>query len=72
MAPPIELVVVACLIADPSVCREERRTFLNESGVRGCVERGAQPFLADWRRLRPGWAVQDCRCEPVVPGESDA
>ena len=56
----IEIAFVACLIAAPDTCREERLLFADVP-IMVCVT-GAQAQLALWARDRPEWQVTSYRC----------
>ena len=57
-----ELVVIACLIAQPAACREVHLPFQQAMGMRACMHE-AQFRMVEWVRDRPGWAIRRWRCD---------
>lgn len=60
----IELIFVACLIANPSACEEKTLSYVQEgTGDRSaaCLVR-AQPELAAWAGTHPAFHIVSWRC----------
>lgn len=57
----ITLVISACLIADPNVCRDHMVPLLDNYSSRQCVE-SALPHFAKWAADHPGWEIRRWRC----------
>lgn len=64
----MELVLIACLIANPAECREDRIAMLELPGPVACLIVAPQ-VAADWMAAHPKWAVARWRCAPVGSGE---
>lgn len=69
----IALVLVVCLAADPSVCREER-TIPEDATVTelSCHGRIGQSEAIKWLNEHPKWLLSGWRCEPVGREKRDA
>lgn len=65
----LAIVVVACLITDPNVCKTDAIPMLVDVPPAACVV-GAAPFVARWGAEHPGWRVVRWRCRPA--SEKDA
>ena len=59
--PFVELLVVMCLSANPTVCEEKSFLFENQGSLLACMVE-AQPFLADWQAKHPKWTVRTWKC----------
>ena len=57
----ISIVISACLLADPSDCREHRLPFMRDIDPAQCVQY-AQPHAAGWASENPGWEIKGWRC----------
>ena len=57
----IVLAFVACLDADPKVCREYNLMFSETMTPMTCLMQ-AQPRLAEWTATHPGWNIGSWRC----------
>ena len=58
----VELIVLACLIAAPHTCHEERvRVSMEPISGQACIV-GAPPLLAQWSMSHPTWRVARWRC----------
>ncbi len=61
----IELVVAACLINQPSDCRDVHLTFDAEHvSLHQCMMYG-QVELAKWASEHPGYVIKRWRCAPA-------
>lgn len=60
----IELVLVVCLAATPTSCREERPGFAGLS-MTSCVMQG-QMLVARWLTEHPFLTLSRWRCEPAA------
>ena len=57
----IELIVVACLAADPGRCQEFRVATQADLNMVQCVWR-SQMMAAEWQGQHPGWVVKRMSC----------
>jgi hypothetical protein len=57
----IALVVSACLIGDPAVCRTFRTPVPDETDAIACTI-SAQAFLPQWNEEHPGWRIGKWAC----------
>ena len=57
----ITIVISACLLADPSVCRDHRVPLLRNIEPSQCVQ-NALPHFAGWAAKNPGWEIKRWRC----------
>ena len=65
-APPlIELVMVVCLAASPTECREER-PLTEITSVMACATQG-QMVAAQWLSQHPAFTLSRWRCEVNLP-----
>ena len=58
----MELVVLACLIATPNTCQEDRVRFSMEPISGQACMVGAPPLLAEWTLSHPAWRVARWSC----------
>ena len=58
----MEIILLACLIAPPNTCREERLRFSMEPLARQACTVSAPPLIAQWSNARPDWRVARWRC----------
>lgn len=56
-----ELIVLACLIAEPARCEEFPVPFQEPMGIMACMRQG-QLHLAEWVADHPRWAVRRWSC----------
>lgn len=65
----IELLVLACLSADPTTCRSDSLLFADVS-VMICVAQG-QTQLSAWSEAHPGWTIKrwSCRLQNTAQAE---
>ena len=57
----IALVVSACFLADPAVCRAFRTPAPDENDVVACTM-DAQRYLPQWAQEHPGWRITKWSC----------
>lgn len=67
----IQLVVVYCLLANASVCKEYRPQPETEMSLMGCMVSGPQ-IGAEHQREMPNWTMRRWRCEVGHPSERGA
>ena len=58
----VDLVVLACMLANPGTCREYHLPFQSSGSVRACSMQ-AQPYLAQWIGEHPYLRVARWHCE---------
>ena len=56
-----ELIVVACLIAQPARCEEFHLPLQTGGGVMQCMRQG-ELELVRWIEQRPDWVIKRWRC----------
>jgi len=56
-----ELLIIACLIGQPSQCEDFHVPFAAPTGMRMCM-RDAQFRLAEWKIAMPDWDVKKWTC----------
>ena len=60
----ISIVISACLIADPEVCRDYRVPLsIDVVDPKHCLM-AAPPHFALWAEEHPGWRIVKWRCRP--------
>jgi hypothetical protein len=58
----VELILLACLVATPNTCHEERvRVSMEPISGQACML-GAPPLIAQWSMTHPAWRVARWRC----------
>lgn len=57
----IAIVISACLVADPGVCRDYRIPLAMSVSTSNCMM-DAQPHFANWAAQHPGWQIQRWHC----------
>jgi hypothetical protein len=65
----LAIVVSACLISDPSVCKTDTIPMLVQVSQVQCTI-GAAPFVARWGDEHPGWRVVRWRCRTATEKEA--
>ncbi|MGC2471359.1 MAG: hypothetical protein WA439_16035 [Pseudolabrys sp.] len=60
----IAIILSACLVGDPGVCRDHRVSLAPEISVIQCMK-NASAFLAQWSDENPSWRVVRWQCRPV-------
>ena len=66
--PLIELVMLVCLAASPTVCREER-PLCEITAVMACAAQG-QMVAARWLSQHPAFTLSRWRCEVNLPRQA--
>ena len=68
----VDLILLACTLANPSACREFHVLFQSSGSLRSCMMQ-AQPYLAQWAGEHPKWSAVRWRCEyPHSNDKADA
>lgn len=57
----LDLVVLACSLASPSVCQERHITFESQASLERCMMQ-AQPYLAQWVGDHPNLRIMSYHC----------
>lgn len=57
----IAIVISACLVGDPDVCKDYRIPLAREVGPNQCVA-DAPPHFATWAARYPDWRIVRWRC----------
>lgn len=57
----IAIVISACLISNPNVCKDYRVPLAAHVDAKGCLFQ-AQPHLPRWAEQHPNWAIKSWRC----------
>jgi hypothetical protein len=58
----VDLIVLACTLADPSACHEYHLLFQSEGSLRNCTMQ-APPYLARWAEEHPRFRVVRWHCD---------
>ncbi|MDX2258199.1 MAG: hypothetical protein NW205_04710 [Hyphomicrobiaceae bacterium] len=64
----IVIVLTACLIQSPGVCRDVRLPYVHAIPLDMCAM-NAPPYFAGWAADHPEWQVKSWRC--TAGGDSD-
>ena len=59
----IAVILSACLLSDPSVCREHRIPLTSDISAIRCMM-AAMPYLAQWSEKHPRWRIVRWQCSP--------
>jgi hypothetical protein len=57
----IALVVSACFLSDPSLCRTFRVPVPDQTDLIACAM-SAAPYLPQWAEEHPGWQINKWSC----------
>ena len=57
----VQLIVLACLVANPARCDEVRLPAAAELSMMQCVWQ-SQMLAADWQNTHPGWVIRRLSC----------
>lgn len=57
----IAIVISACLVGDPGVCKDYRIPLAYHVDSNRCMA-NAQPHFAKWAARHPGWQIVRWRC----------
>jgi hypothetical protein len=60
----VELVILACLMKDPSHCESFHVPFFEPVHMMECLFK-AQIFMGKWSEDHPQWVVKRWRCTPI-------
>jgi hypothetical protein len=66
----IELVITACIVAQPESCQDQRVLLDQDTSAWQCVM-NAQPTIAQWGAEHPKWFVQSWKCQLPKKGAKD-
>ncbi|CAH2605033.1 conserved protein of unknown function [Rhodovastum atsumiense] len=58
----VDLILLACLLTDPGICREHHVLLQSTASLRSCTMQ-APAFLAQWSGAHPGWRVVRWHCD---------
>ncbi|HKZ95649.1 MAG TPA: hypothetical protein VJ045_01565 [Hyphomicrobiaceae bacterium] len=58
------IILSACLIADPKVCKDYRLPLDGDMSAMQCAV-NAPPFFAQWAEEHPAWRVMRWTCQPA-------
>ncbi|MFZ2556190.1 MAG: hypothetical protein WAZ27_01475 [Minisyncoccia bacterium] len=61
----IELVVVVCMIDQPSRCKDVTLTFESETVTSQQCEMYGQMEMAKWIGENPNWGIRKWNCQPA-------
>jgi hypothetical protein len=57
----VDLILLACALANPSSCHEYHLLFQTSGSLQSCMMQ-AQPYLAQWVGEHPAYQVTRWRC----------
>ena len=57
----IAIIISACLISDPSVCKDYKIPLMMDVDSRLCLMH-APPHFGKWSNEHPGWRITKWRC----------
>ena len=57
----ISIIISACLISNPAVCKDYRVPLASNVDTKGCLFQ-AQPHLPKWAEQHPKWQIKSWRC----------
>lgn len=57
----VDLILLACTLANPDVCKEYHMLFQTSGSLQSCVAQ-AQPYLAQWAGEHPAYRIKRWRC----------
>jgi hypothetical protein len=57
----IAIVISACLVGNPNVCKDYRVPLAEDVDAKHCVV-DAQPHFANWAAQHPNWIIKRWRC----------
>jgi hypothetical protein len=58
----MEIVLVVCLLADPSKCKEQRLEGVVETSDPGRCAVASVPYMAEWMNGHPAYKLVSWRC----------
>jgi hypothetical protein len=57
----ISIVISACLMSDPKVCKDYKIQLGEDAQLDKCAEH-APPYFVPWSEEHPGWQIKKWRC----------
>ncbi len=60
----IAIVITACLVQDPNVCRDFQIPINAGFDERSCALH-APPHFGKWAKEHPGWTIKRWKCRPA-------
>ena len=57
----VDLILLACALANPASCREFHVPFQTSGSLQSCMML-AQPYLAQWASEHPAFQIKRWRC----------
>lgn len=67
----MSLVISACLISDPAVCKEHQVPVRRGGSTRYCTMYAA-PWAAKWAVEHPDWKIKRWRCAAYIPEDDES
>lgn len=64
----LAIIISACLINDPTVCRDYKIQIQEPMDSIRCAMHAA-PYFVPWSEEHPGWQIKRWRCGPVSEDE---
>ncbi len=61
----LTIIISACLITDPSSCKDYRMPVEGDMDTVQCSML-APPFLANWQQAHPQMAIKRWKCQPTT------
>lgn len=65
----MELIVIACLLSDPQVCKDHRLRLTLTGGDAGQCMYSSPPRIARWQSMHRKWKVKSWHCALVGKDE---
>ena len=60
----LAIILSACLVSDPGVCRDYKIQLQEQVDSLTCAMRAA-PYFVPWSEEHPGWQIKRWHCAPV-------
>lgn len=60
----LAIILSACMVDDPTVCRDYKIQLQEEMDSLHCAMHAA-PYFVPWSEEHPGWQIKKWRCAPV-------
>jgi hypothetical protein len=57
------IILTACMISDPNVCKDHRMPVDGDMDVTQCAMH-APPYIAQWADQHPEWQFKSWKCMP--------
>ncbi|MGD9785257.1 MAG: hypothetical protein AB7E80_10605 [Hyphomicrobiaceae bacterium] len=61
----IAIIITACLVSDPGVCRDHKLPLFSDVSAGMCALY-APPHFGKWTDEHPGWKIVRWRCAPAT------